>query len=167
MESKAETFEGPRAKGARVTTTKDNDISPSWRTRLLQDPWGQSMGVQYLEIRPGYCRLSLQLQPHMVNVAGYPHGGVIFSLADIAFATASNSYGAFEAVALNVTISYLATVPPDARLFAEARERKRGRRAGFYEVTVTANDGILVALVQCVAHRISDSVPQGAPLASP
>jgi acyl-CoA thioesterase len=113
------------------------------------------MGIKYLDVRPGYCHLGLQLQPHMVNAAGYPHGGVIFSLADTAFATASNSHGAFDSVGLNVTISYLAAVEPDARLFAEARERKRGRRVGFYEVTVTTDDGTLVALIHCISHRLS------------
>ena len=86
------------------------------------------MGIEYLDVRPGYCRLGLQLEPHMVNAAGYPHGGVIFSLADTAFGTACNSYGIFDSVGLNVTISYLNAVQPNVRLFAEARERKRGRR---------------------------------------
>lgn len=113
------------------------------------------MGIEYLDVRPGYCRLGLQLKPHMVNAAGYPHGGVIFSLADTAFGTACNSHGVFDSVGLNVTISYLNAVPPNVRLFAEARERKRGRRAGFYEVTVSADDGTLVAIVQCISHRLA------------
>jgi acyl-CoA thioesterase len=113
------------------------------------------MGIEYLDVGPGYCRLGLQLQPHMVNALGYPHGGVIFSLADTAFATACNSYGVFDSVGLNVTISYLGVVKPDVQLFAEAREHKRGRRAGFYDVTVSTGDGTLVALVHCISHRLS------------
>lgn len=91
----------------------------------------------------------------MVNFQGYPHGGVIFSLADVAFGAACNSHGE-TAVALNVTISYLAATKPETRLFAEARERKQGRRAGFYDITVTSEDGTVVALVHCVSHRLSD-----------
>ena len=89
----------------------------------------------------------------MVNFQGYPHGGVIFSLADIAFGAACNSHGE-TAVALNMTISFLTAVPAGSRLVAEAREIKQGRRAGFYQVSVTSEEGALVAQVHCVAHRV-------------
>jgi acyl-CoA thioesterase len=123
------------------------------RARIAADPWGRALGIELLELRPGHCRLTLKLQPHMVNFQGHPHGGVIFSLADTAFGAACNSHGP-PAVALNVTIGYLAAVAPDTRLFAEARQRKQGRQAGFYDVTVTGEDGTLVAVVHCVAHRL-------------
>jgi acyl-CoA thioesterase len=96
----------------------------------------------------------------MVNFQGYPHGGVIFSLADIAFGAACNSHGE-PAVALNVTISYLAAVEPGSRLVAEGQERTQGRRAGFYDVAVSLGDGTLVALVHCVAHRVARPGPAG------
>ena len=121
--------------------------------QIQSDPWAQSLGVKFLELRRGYCRLRLTLQPHMVNFQGYPHGGVIFSLADIAFGSACNAHGV-PAVALTMSISYLAAVPPTATLMAEGRERKQGRRAGFYEISVSTEDGTLVALVNCVAHRV-------------
>jgi acyl-coenzyme A thioesterase PaaI-like protein len=53
-----------------------------------------------------------------------------------------------------MTISFLAPAPPGARLVAEARERRHGRRAGFYDVTVTTHAGAVVAAVHCVAHRV-------------
>lgn len=121
--------------------------------RLQDDPWARALGLEYLELRRGYCRVALQLRPEMVNYQGTPHGGVIFSLADAAFGAACNSHGE-PAVALSVTINYLATVSPEARLIAEGRERKQGRRAGFYEIAVTDAEGTLVATVHCVAHRV-------------
>ena len=130
------------------------EIPDTLRERLQDDPWARGMGIEYLEVRRGYCRLALQLQPHMVNYQGAPHGGVIFSLADAAFGTACNSHGE-PAVALSVTIGYLAAVRPGSRLIAEGRERRQGRRAGFYEISVSAEDGTLVALAQCVAHRVA------------
>ena len=133
--------------------TDDAAIPHALSQQIQSDPWAQAMGVKYLELRRGYCRLRLTLQPHMVNFQGYPHGGVIFSLADIAFGSACNSHGV-PAVALNVSISYLAAVPPTATLVAEGRERKQGRRAGFYEISVSTEEGTLVALVHCVAHRV-------------
>jgi acyl-CoA thioesterase len=121
--------------------------------RIRDDPWAQALGIEFLDVRRGYCRLRLRLQPHMVNFQRYPHGGVIFTVADVAFGAACNSHGD-DAVALSVTINYLAAVSPDATLVAEAREARQGRRAGFYEVSVTTEDGRVVAAAHCVAHRV-------------
>jgi acyl-CoA thioesterase len=121
---------------------------------MRDDPWARTLGIEYLEIRRGFCRLGLTLQPHMVNFQGFPHGGVIFSIADIAFGTACNSHGE-PAVALSMTISFMTAVTAGSRLLAEAREVKQGRRAGFYQVTVTTEAGTLVAQVHCVAHRVA------------
>jgi acyl-CoA thioesterase len=128
-------------------------VPPEIRARIEKDPWTGALGIQFLAFGRGFCRLALTLQPHMVNFQGYPHGGVIFSLADVAFGAACNSHGE-PAVALNMTISFMTTVPAGSRLVAEAREIKQGRRAGFYEVSVTSEEGALVAQVHCVAHRV-------------
>ncbi len=124
------------------------------RDRIQNEPWARELGIRYLDLRRGYCRVSLDLRPHMVNFQGRPHGGVIFTLADVAFGAACNSHGE-DAVALNIAISYLAAVKPDSALIAEARVKKQGRNAGFYDVEVSAGDGTLVALVHCVAHRVT------------
>lgn len=121
--------------------------------RIQHDPWAHALGIRYLELRKGYCRVSLRLKPHMVNFQGFPHGAVIFSLADVAFGAACNSHGE-PAVALTVTISYLAAVDPDVTLIAEGHQVKQGRRAGFYEISVRTEDGRAVAAAHCVAHRV-------------
>ena len=95
--------------------------APEVADRIRADPWARAVGIEFVELRRGYCRLRLRLQPHMVNFQGFPHGGVIFTLADVAFGAACNSHGE-PAVALSVTINYLAAVTPDATLVAEARE---------------------------------------------
>jgi acyl-CoA thioesterase len=135
-------------------TASEDALPVELSHRIQSDAWGQSLGIEYLELRRGYCRLALQLRPHMLNFQGSPHGGVIFSIADAAFAAACNSQGE-PAVALSVTISYLAAPAAHARLLAEARERRQGRRAGFYDVTVSDEDGRAIAAVHCVAHRVN------------
>lgn len=135
-------------------------IPAGLRDQIQDEPWARALGIEYLELRRGYCRLTLKLQPSMLNYQGRPHGGVIFTLADTAFGAACNAHG-LPSVALNVTISYLAAVRPDCRLYAEARERKQGRQAGFYDVTVTSEDGTVVALVHCVAHRVRERTERG------
>ena len=54
-----------------------------------------------------------------------------------------------------VTIGYLAAVKPDATLIAEGRQVKQGRRAGFYEISVSTEEGTPVATLHCVAHRVA------------
>ena len=136
-----------------TSSPEGSPVPADLRTRSQDDPWTRALGVQFLALGRGFCRLGLTVQPHMVNFQGYPHGGVIFSLADIAFGAACNSHGE-PAVALNMTISFLTAVPAGSRLIAEAREIKQGRRAGFYQVNVTSEVGALVAQVHCVAHRV-------------
>jgi acyl-CoA thioesterase len=137
-----------------VTVPSGEPIPGEFAARVQDDPWAQALGIEYLEVRRGFCRVGLALQPHMLNFQGFPHGGVIFSVADIAFGTACNSHGE-PAVALSMTISYLTAVAAGSRLLAEARQVKQGRRAGFYEVTVSTDGGTLVARVQGVAHRMT------------
>ncbi|MBI1737278.1 MAG: hotdog fold thioesterase [Candidatus Rokubacteria bacterium] len=122
--------------------------------RVSADPWARALGIEYLTVARGYCKVALTLAPHMVNFQGRPHGGVIFTLADVAFGAACNSHGE-PAVALNLTISYLAAAEAGTRLVAEGREVRQGRRAGFYDVTVSTEDGRVVAFVHCVAHRVA------------
>jgi len=136
-----------------VSASDHPEISAELRDHIQRDPWAAALGIQYLDLRRGYARVSLRLRPDMVNFQGYPHGSVIFTLADVAFGAACNSHGE-AAVALNVTIAFLAAVKPDATLIAEGREKKQGRRAGFYEIEVTTEDGVPVALAHCVAHRV-------------
>ena len=128
-------------------------IPPALRDQIQADPWARGLGVEFLELARGRCRVALTLQAHMVNFQGAPHGGVIFSLADIAFGAACNSHGE-PAVALSMTIGFLSAATPGTRLVAEASERRQGRRAGFYDVVVTDGRGALVATVHCVAHRV-------------
>lgn len=129
-------------------------IAPELAARIASDPWARALGIEYLAVARGYCKVALTLAPHMVNFQGTPHGGVIFTLADVAFSAACNSHGE-PAVALNVTISYLAAAAPGTRLVAEGREVRQGRRAGFYDITVRADDGRVVAFAHCVSHRVA------------
>jgi acyl-CoA thioesterase len=135
-----------------VTARSPDSVPAEVRARILNDPWATALGIEFLELRTGYCRAALRLAAHMVNHQQAPHGGVIFSLADAAFSAACNSQGT-PAVALSMTINYLSAATPGARLVAEATTRRQGRRAGFYEVVVSDGEGRAVATVHCVAHR--------------
>jgi acyl-CoA thioesterase len=84
-------------------------------------------------------------------------GGAIFTLADFAFAAASNSYGTV-AVAINVSISFLKATSSGV-LVAEAKETSRNPRLGTYTVDVRDESGDLVATFQGMVYRKKDPLP--------
>ena len=128
--------------------------------KIGQDPFAKWMGMELEELTPGHARVAMTLTPAMLNFHGIPHGGAIFSLADAAFAAASNSHGQ-PAVALSMTIHYLAAAEPGARLVAEARELRKGHRSAFYQITVRTEGGEVIAICQGVVHRKPESVVEG------
>ncbi len=120
--------------------------------RFRQDPYADLLGMELLEVRPGYSLMSMVVREDMVNFHGIPHGGAIFSLADSAFAAASNSHGQ-TSVALNIEISYVRMVVPGTKLIAEATEEYLGKRTALYHITVTTDEGDLVASCHGVVYR--------------
>ncbi len=128
--------------------------------KIGQDPFAKWMGMDLEELTPGHARVAMTLTPAMLNFHGIPHGGAIFSLADAAFAAASNSHGQM-AVALSMTIHYLAAAEPGARLVAEGQELRKGHRSAFYQITVKTEGGEVIAICQGVVHRKPESVVEG------
>ncbi len=117
-----------------------------------RDLFARHLGIELLELRPGHSRVGLTLQPYMVNGLGMPHGSVIFSLADFAFAAACNSHGR-AAVALSMDIHFLNSPAPTGRLLAEAVEVRCGRRTALYRMTVTDSESNAVAELHGMAYR--------------
>jgi acyl-CoA thioesterase len=120
--------------------------------KISQDPFARFMGIELLELRDGYSRLAMTLKDSMLNFHGIAHGGAIFSLADAAFAAASNSHGQI-AIALSMNINYRHAVKAGTKLFAEAREESLGKRTALYRMTVTTEDGKLVASSYGTVYR--------------
>jgi acyl-CoA thioesterase len=124
-------------------------------TAEAADPFSAHLGAVIEAVEPGYSRVSLVVTAEMTNFHGTTHGGVIFSLGDIAFAAASNA-GDQRAVALNVSIVFLRATQVGDHLIAEARAQAVSRRTALYELTVTeAKSGQLVATSQALAYRRS------------
>jgi len=88
--------------------------------------------------------MRMQVTEHHLNGHDICHGGFIFTLADSAFAFACNSYNA-STVAQQNSVSYLTPGLPDETLLARATETSKSGRNGIYDVTVTGQDGRVVA----------------------
>lgn len=119
----------------------------------------QALGIRMVEIAPGRARLQMRVRADMLNGHGVCHGGVIFTLADSAFAFACNSYGE-AAVAAGAAIEFLASAREGDELAAEAVEQWRSRRTGLYDATVTNQHGERIALFRGRAHGLGRRIQE-------
>lgn len=113
-------------------------------TMLTREGTGPAWGVKIEEVREGYARLSMRIRADFLNGHKIAHGGMIFSLADTAFAYACNSRNE-TTVAQQANIAYLAPAQEGEILVAEARELSRAGRSGVYQVRVTTAAGRAIA----------------------
>ena len=110
-----------------------------------------------LEVRAGYAKIAMTARADMLNGHGICHGGLIFTLADTAFAYACNSHNR-SSVAQHAAITFLAPVPEGARLVAEAKEDAVAGRTGAYSATVRIDDDAVVAVFNGVSRTIGGAV---------
>lgn len=115
------------------------------------DAHARRLGAELVDWGGGWAEVALDPDDTHVNFAGSVHGGVLFSLADLAFAVACNAWGR-ASVALTVEVHFLAAAVPGTRLLATARERSLTRRTGSYLLEVHA-EGTLVASLHAMAYR--------------
>lgn len=106
---------------------------------LSQEGTGPSWGVEIEEAREGYARIAMTVRPDMLNGHGIVHGGMVFSLADTAFAYACNSRNV-ATVAQAASIVFLSSAEAGERLVAEAHERALEGRSGVYEMIVRSGE---------------------------
>ncbi|MBB2932887.1 hydroxyphenylacetyl-CoA thioesterase PaaI [Paraburkholderia silvatlantica] len=117
----------------------------------------RALGMELLEVRAGYARLSMTVRPEFLNGHQTCHGGMIFSLADSAFAFACNSYNV-NTVAAGCSIEFLRPVLRDEVLTAEAVEQVLSGRNGVYDIRVTNRAGETVALFRGKSAQIRGNV---------
>jgi len=127
---------------------------------FAQDAASQGLGMQLKKISPGYACVTMTVRHGMLNSHQTCHGGFIFTLADSAFAYACNS-GNQNTVASGCTIDYLAPAREGDHLQAEAVEQSRAGRLGVYDVTVSNQEGLRIALFRGKSYQIKGEVIGG------
>lgn len=122
-----------------------------------RDRAAQNLGIALDAIQPGAAVCRMTVGDDMVQGHGTCHGGIVFTLADTAFAYACNAYNRVT-VALNAEIAFLAPARVGEVLIATARERSRAGRTGVYDVEVRSGEGTVVALFRGTSYETRGEV---------
>jgi acyl-CoA thioesterase len=141
------------------TAKPDADTRQRTAVRAVEALWrgdqaSRQLGMKIESCAPGAAVVSMSIRPDMVNGHGICHGGLIFALADSAFAFACNSYGQ-STVAAGAAIEFLAPAREGDFLRAVAIERWRAGRAGIYEIEVRNQRDETVALFRGRSHQVA------------
>jgi len=118
---------------------------------LRNDRFAALAGIELVDISPGRAKAVMTVTDKHLNGVNVVQGGAIFTLADLAFAAASNSHGVI-AVAINASISFFKGIRTGV-LTATAEEVSLHPKLGSYTIRVTDDKGDLVAIFQGMVYR--------------
>lgn len=127
------------------------------RKMLENDSASRTMGMRLLEVRPGYARISMPVRAEMLNGFKMMHGGFTFTLADSAFAFACNGYNKMT-VGQSCDVDFTNAAKEGDVLTAECTEALKRGRSGIYDVTVTNQDGAVIALFRGKSRTLGPPV---------
>jgi len=114
------------------------------KAKEATEPIAAFLGLKLLELTPGYAKVSMKLKPEYRNFNDFIFGGIVMSAADQAFAYATNSLRR-PSIASQFNIHLIAGASVGDEIIAECRVVKNGRRIGVSEMTVTDQNGKLIA----------------------
>jgi acyl-CoA thioesterase len=116
-----------------------------------KDAYAWEAGIELMEVSNGFAEVRMKIDNRHKNSHGTVHGGAIFTLADTAFALASNSHG-IPAAAINAHISFVKSAT-SGTLIARAEEFSLNPKIATYTVTVTDEGGENIAIFQGMVYR--------------
>ena len=143
-----------RLEGKAVASESADDLARRVAfTMLASEGTGPAWGIQIEEAREGYSRIRMTLRPDMLNGHGKAHGGMVYALADTAFAYACNSRN-LRTVGAQATMVFLDGAEEGEVLVAEAQEQALVGRSGVYNVSVRTDTGRPVAEFQGFSRSV-------------
>lgn len=122
------------------------------------DQFAKHSGIELVSVSAGQAKAKLEIKEHHLNSARVAHGGVIFTLADFAFAAASNSDGKL-ALSIYASINFLKAAP-GGTLYAEAKQVSLHPKLGTYSIQVTDEEDNLIATFQGTVYRKNVDLPE-------
>lgn len=138
----------------------NNEIETAKRSgeeMMANDKAARALGIELVEIAPGFAKMTMQVRNDMLNGFAICHGGMTFSLADTAFAYACNSRNK-KTVALQCTINYTSAAHEGDTLTAVASESSLAGRTGVYDITITNQHGKQISFFRGTSYATSSSI---------
>lgn len=138
--------------------TKQDELAKAVYNKMMEkDYCTQWLGATPLSVKEGYCKLKMTVRKEMLNGHGILHGGIAFTLADSAFAFASNSYGRL-AVSINGNMIYSKSAKEGEVIIAEAKALNVTHKTADFDVNVMNEDGEVYYYFRGTVYRSSKSV---------
>ncbi|HPC96521.1 MAG TPA: PaaI family thioesterase [Sedimentisphaerales bacterium] len=120
------------------------------------DRFAEHCGIELVEVGEGRAKTRMKIEDRHLNGVNVVHGGAIFTLADLAFAAASNSHGTV-AVAINASIWYV-KAGLSGTLLANAREVSLNPKLATYSIEVTDDAGEIIAVFEGMVYRKKETI---------
>ena len=124
---------------------------------LQGDKFALLAGVELLEVGNGYAKARMEVKPEHLNGGGVCQGGALFTLADLAFAAATNSHARLT-FSIDSSIHFFRSVS-EGMLYAEAHEVFNHKRLANCEVRITTETGELIATFNGTGYRKDTALP--------
>ena len=124
---------------------------------LQGDKFAVQAGVELLEVGNGYAKACMEVKPEHLNGGGVCQGGALFTLADLAFAAATNSHAKLT-FSIDSSIHFFHSVST-GMLYAEAHEVFNHKRLANCEVRITSEQGELIATFNGTGYRKDTPLP--------
>ena len=121
-----------------------------------EDKFARHAGIELIDLGVGWAKVQMKIELFHLNAAKTVHGGAMFTLADFAFAVASNSHGNL-AMGINTSMSFVKAVFAGT-LYAEAKEQSRNAKLASYSVMITDDSGDTVAIFQGMVYRKKEAI---------
>jgi len=134
----------PKPQANTVAGSNADDNVAALKAKAGREPIASFLDMKLLELSEGYARVSAKLKPEYLNFNNLVFGGIVMAVADQAFAYGTNSVITLN-VASQFNIHFVASADVTDELIAECRVVRAGRRVCISEMTVTNQDGKLIA----------------------
>lgn len=121
------------------------------------DRFAKKLGIKLLEAGPGSAKAEMEITEHHLNAANVVNGGAVFTLADFAFAVASNSHGQIS-LGINANIQFIRSTR-NGKITAVAKEISLGKKLGHYFIEVQDETLNTIAIMTGIVYRKSEALP--------
>ncbi|MCQ2217910.1 MAG: hotdog fold thioesterase [Paludibacteraceae bacterium] len=117
------------------------------------DRFAKSIGAQITEVREGYAKAELDVKENHLNGAGVCQGGVIYTLADLAFAAVANCHGTLS-LGVSNTVTFIKSAQLGDHLTAECTEVVNHHKLPYCDMKVMNQNGEIVATMTGLGYRL-------------